>query len=306
MPEHILMMDDKLSHHTIVVDKSTHQLFVYENKNSQPVLLKTYSVATGKYTGDKQVQGDKKTPEGIYTFQQFISSKELIRKYGNEGRIYGAGAFTLNYPNFFDRKSQKTGGGIWLHSTNDNSRISKGLDSRGCVVAVDEDLFDISQYIEMGKSTIIITQEQKFLTLESWQKQKREIKDLLNQWRTAWQNKDIKNYLNFYHKTEYADNFRKNYREFKNYKSKVFQKKGKITVTLSAPSIHREKNQLRIQFLQTYESSTINDTGLKTLFLTQDKRYHWKIVNETWTKYTEQENIAFSPSQRYFKDLVLN
>ncbi len=49
----------------------------------------------------------------------------------------------MNYPNPIDQRLKKTGGGIWLHSTNDETRIEKGLDSRGCVVAANNDLKEI-------------------------------------------------------------------------------------------------------------------------------------------------------------------
>ena len=48
-------------------------------------------MATGKKKGDKRVSGDRKTPEGVYNFQQFLPAKELLRRYGKEGEIYGSG-----------------------------------------------------------------------------------------------------------------------------------------------------------------------------------------------------------------------
>jgi murein L,D-transpeptidase YafK len=55
----------------ILVEKSTHSLYVYENQSTEPVLVKQYKIATGKIKGDKASQGDHRTPEGIYHILDF-------------------------------------------------------------------------------------------------------------------------------------------------------------------------------------------------------------------------------------------
>ncbi len=177
LPASIYKLDQRFSHHVLVVEKSTHQLYLYENNESLPKLLKTYKIATGKIMGDKQVQGDEKTPEGIYQFQRFRPSADLVNMYGDTGLIYGAGAFTTNYPNVIDVRSGKTGGGIWLHSTDDDSRVGKGLDSRGCVVAIDKDLKDISQFIDLQNTPVVIVQNLHFLKKSTWLANKAEISE---------------------------------------------------------------------------------------------------------------------------------
>ena len=106
-PANLLKLDSQFAHHVMVVEKSTHSLFLYKNENGIPKLIKTFPVATGKIKGNKQVQGDKKTPEGIYRFHIFYSANELQNKYGKTGLIYGAGAFTLNYPTSLIEESEK-------------------------------------------------------------------------------------------------------------------------------------------------------------------------------------------------------
>lgn len=308
LPENVLMQDSKISHHVVLVDKSTHKLHVYENNSSYPKLLKTFPIATGKYKGDKQVQGDKKTPEGIYTFLDFYSSANLISRYGKEGEIYGAGAFTMDYPNYFDLRAGKTGGGIWLHSTNDESRISKGLDSRGCVVSVDRDLFRISEYIQLGKTPIIVQQEMKFMEKSAWIDLRNEIQTMVSKWHRAWENKDFANYISYYHKKRYSDSFRKTYSAFRDYKRAVFSKPGSYRIDIDNISILRHKENIRIQFVQNYESNTIQDIGLKTLYVSRTDEYEWKIIHEKWQKINSNDLTAFIPSQRFFndKEMVLN
>ena len=125
-----MYLDDFFSHHILIAEKSTHQLHLFRNKGSYPEHIKTYQMATGKKAGNKFFQGDHKTPEGVYQFTNFLTHEDLIKRHGKAGEIYGVGAFVMNYPNPIDQRLQKTGGGIWLHSTNDETRIEKGLDSR--------------------------------------------------------------------------------------------------------------------------------------------------------------------------------
>lgn len=65
-PESKLPRDKKIDF--ILVYKSNRQLLAYSNGQ----LLKTYKISLGKNpVGDKEFEGDNKTPEGIY----FINAK---------------------------------------------------------------------------------------------------------------------------------------------------------------------------------------------------------------------------------------
>ena len=300
-PASLLKLDPLISHHVILVEKKSHTLFIYENRDSYPILIKSHHIATGKFSGDKKIQGDKKTPEGTYTIREFIPSQQLLETYGKKGEIYGAGAFTLNYPNPIDRIYKKTGSGIWLHSTNDNSRISAGTDSRGCLVTTDENLMAISHFVELNKTPIIIIQNNYFLPEKKWLKQRTQLENLFENWLNAWKNEDLKNYLSHYHKKEYFDSFRKNFKNFKNYKRAVFSNRGKPLIEASHISIFAQKDQALIQFIQTYTSKNLSDTGRKSLYLKQNESYEWRIIHENWSKANEQYLTGnFTPSQRFF------
>ena len=308
MPSNLLRLNQRLSHHVIVVEKYGHQLFIYKNQDSRPVLLRSYSVATGKYSGDKISRGDKKTPEGVFFITDFRSSHELIAGYGKkEGAIYGAGAFVLDYPNPIDLIQGKTGHGIWLHSTDQEQRISTGTDSKGCVVALNRDLLDISRFIELGKTPLVITQNKHFLPRDSWWKRRKELEDLLEAWRANWEREDFARYISHYHAKKYWDRFRKNFQGFKHYKRAVFNHPGKPRISISDVSIFSEKNHVIIQFIQHYQSKKIADTGKKTLYLMQDNSYQWRIVHETWLRPQERaDQVAFTPSQRFFPQQAKN
>lgn len=303
MPAPLLMLDNFFSHHILIAEKSTHLLHLYQNNNGFPEFVRSYQIATGKKSGDKELEGDFKTPEGIYNFTNFLTNKELLSQSGPQAAIYGAGAFVTDYPNAVDKILKKTGSGIWLHSTNDETRIEKGLDSRGCVVTANNELIDVSKYLELNKTPLIIVQDLLYLNSVSFSAQKEELKNFIDSWLNAWRKKDIESYISFYHPVEFSDSKGK-YASYKAYKKAVFSNPGFPEINLDHISILKSKNYAVVTFSQTYRSKTINDTGRKLLYLRQDSNYNWKIVSEVFTKngLENLDTIAFQPSLRFFKN----
>lgn len=304
-PAPLLKQDNFFSHHVLIAEKSTHQLhlFGYES-NGKPKYIKAFQIATGKKRGNKRFKGDYRTPEGIYQLTRFIPRAELLKTHGKAGEIYGVGAFVMDYPNPIDRFHQKTGGGIWLHSTNDETRIDKGLDSRGCVVMANNDLKSVSQFIELDRTPIIIVQDLHFLTEVSWTNNQKKLKSFIESWLDAWKNENLEKYIEHYHPNDFYDFSRGNYQQFKNYKKAVFSTKGKPEIVIDNITLLQTANYALAIFRQEYKSSTINDIGKKMLYLKKDEYYNWKIVSEKWKKLNlnsdNQETVAFQPSMRFF------
>lgn len=301
LPSNILMMDQRFAHHVLLVEKATHKLHLYENNGSIPKLIKTFNTATGKLKGDKSSSGDHKTPEGIYTIYEFLSKQELLRRHGKYAEIYGSGAFPMDYPNFIDQREGKGGGGIWLHSTDDDNRISKGLDSRGCVVVQNQDLKDISQFIELNHTPIIVVQDIMYLSKQTWERNRKDLSDTVMKWAKAWQSKDFDTYITSYDQQRFQDRKHGNYNGYKNYKRAVFSRPDSPQIKLDFISIFTNEKYAVVHLQQDYRSSVINDIGKKTLYLQKDQNYDWKIVGEVWS-HVDDNVVAFTPSKRYFKD----
>lgn len=304
LPSNILMMDKKFAHHVILVEKTTHKAFLYENTETYPRLVKTYNSVTGKFKGDKANEGDHKTPEGIYTIYEFLSKEELLKRHGKYAEIYGSGAFPMDYPNFIDHREGKKGGGIWLHSTDDDNRIAKGLDSRGCVVLGNADLREISQYIELQHTPIIVVQDVFWLSKNSWERNRKDIADTVNKWSKSWQEKNFDGYISTYDQNTFFDNSKGNYHAYKAYKKAVFSRPDTPSIKFDHMSIlvtdpHSQYAVVHVE--QDYRSSIINDVGKKSLYLRKDSNYEWKIVGEVWQK-SDSSHLAFTPSKRYFKE----
>lgn len=307
LPENLIQLDTYFNHHIVIAEKSTHKIFLYENDQGLPKLIKSYAMATGKKAGDKLTQGDHRTPEGIYEFTEFLPHKKLIERHGEQGKIYGVGAFVMDYPNPIDRRENKSGGGIWLHSTNDETRIEKGLDSRGCVVTRNKDLIDIAKYLELSKSHIIVVDSLKHLSKTSHGQIKDKVSAFLTNWLQAWKEENTARYLSHYHIKDFRTPSKKSFNEFAVYKERVFGYKGKPEIDISNISILKVEDYVKVTFTQSYKSNVINDIGKKTLFLTRDQYYSYKIVEERWNRIPEPEKeqansiSSFEPSMRFFE-----
>ncbi|MCK5884210.1 MAG: L,D-transpeptidase family protein [Bacteriovoracaceae bacterium] len=300
-PSPLIYLDAALTHHVLIAEKSTHKLHLFENNDSYPKLVKSYDMATGKKAGNKIFEGDHRTPEGIYFLNSFITNDELLSRYGDVGKIYGVGAFVLDYPNPIDRNNKKSGGGIWLHSTNDETRIDKGLDSRGCFVVKNNDLKEISTYIEISKTQLVSVHELNYLKEDNWLSNRIEIKNVISGWLDSWKMEDIDSYISYYHPKEFIS--RKGaLSSYKRYKRAVFSSPGAPLIEITNLSILKTKGYAVATFIQKYQSKTIMDTGLKTIYLKKDNYYNWKIISENWRKVQNPENYLsqFSPSMRFF------
>lgn len=129
------------------VNKEDYSLKIVDVKNK--LILKRYKMAYGKKDGDKNKEGDMKTPEGVYKITKIFSKKGLERYYGkNNVKKYGEGAIVLNYPNKDDKSKGKTGSGIWIHGVEKNERVNKRRVSKGCVVVKNEDFLEIKNFLD--------------------------------------------------------------------------------------------------------------------------------------------------------------
>lgn len=302
-PAPLLLTDDLFTHHVIVAEKTTHKVHIFENSDGHPRLVKTYNAVTGKRTGDKRAEGDLKTPEGMYELIKFLPQQEIISMYGNEqAKIYGSGAFVTDYPNEIDRRAGKTGDGIWLHSTDDPSRIFRGLDSRGCVVVNDEDLKEISQFIEVNMTPIVIVQDLNYLSSEGWKAKRTKLEEAVEGWRKSWEEEDLQSYLGHYDQNIFSDPSKgKTFKLFADYKKAVFSGPGKPQVRVRNLSLIEHNGYAFAIFVQGYKSATIDDEGKKVLVFKLDENYNWKIMVERFQKDFSGRNVAFTPSNRYFR-----
>jgi murein L,D-transpeptidase YafK len=142
-PEQKLASNIKID--SLLVYKSKRELMAY----SKGQLIKTYKISLGKNaTGDKETEGDKKTPEGVY----FINAKN-----SNSGYYKNLG---ISYPNKQDIEVSKklgkpTGGGIKIHGLRNGtgfiSKFQRWYDwTAGCIALTDQEVDELYNSVDVG------------------------------------------------------------------------------------------------------------------------------------------------------------
>ncbi len=86
----------------ILVDQANYQMQRYQKGK----LAGEYDISLGQAKGDKRVQGDNKTPKGMY----FVIHKHRGKFEGAYGAYYGGHWIKVNYPNRYDAARGKADG----------------------------------------------------------------------------------------------------------------------------------------------------------------------------------------------------
>lgn len=136
--------ESALDNSLILVDKGKDEFF-YLEKHGDKITRLHYPSIHGEKEGDKLVQGDLKTPEGVY----FVRGKIQVPL---DFEMYGDHAYPLNYPNPIDVLRGKTGGGIWIHS---KGNPIEGQATQGCVAIDLADIKALDKYLQAGTPVVI-------------------------------------------------------------------------------------------------------------------------------------------------------
>lgn len=276
--KNISEFDRFLSPYFFIADKTNAKLYLYFY-NGDTKLLKTYSIVSGEIFGDKQALNDKKTPEGVYFFENYLDKKTLLERFGSiEAKLYGPLAVTTNYPNPVDNIHNKTGNGIWLHGVEENQRVDKKFDTKGCIASANNDVPNIIKFIQTETTPILIFSN--FTTTpETFKVQ---IPDNFNTfiegWRQAWENKDLEKYMSYY-----AENFIGSNSENKNawriHKAMLNKAYSKIGVELHNVSYYKHDKYILAQFYQVYTAPGKVFKGIKRIYIVEVAG-EYKIISE--------------------------
>jgi len=130
---------------SIVVYKSKRQLLAY----SDGKLIKTYKISLGgQPEGEKKIEGDKKTPEGVY----YINDKNPKSGYHKN--------LGISYPNDQDIKEAKklgkpTGSDVKIHGLRNKLGFIKKFHrwydwTAGCIALTDEEIDELYDAVKIG------------------------------------------------------------------------------------------------------------------------------------------------------------
>lgn len=168
----------KAVHHAIAVDTTRSRLYLFENGPKGMRLVSDHYVSVGKQGVDKTLEGDQRTPLGVY----FVSDRV---GQGSLGEAFGAGAMQLNYPNLFDQLHGRTGSGIYVHGVPFSTYSRPPKDSDGCVTLANDELVMLMNTVPIHDTPVIITRKIHWIADAAQRPQHAAILDAVNRWQAV-------------------------------------------------------------------------------------------------------------------------
>jgi len=275
VPRYLLQMQPDQKH-AIVVDTQRSRLYLYENdvaNGGRPRFVADYYITQGKLGAEKLAEGDKKTPVGVYHVTANLPRQKLTDLYGN-------GAFPINYPNEWDRRQGRGGSGIWLHGTPSDTFARPPRASDGCVVLTNQDLDAVAKNLQVGLTPVIISNSVEWLSLDDWHKERDELNQTIEAWRSDWESLDTERYLKHYSRRFKTGNA--GFEQFAAQKRQVNAGKEWVKVRVDNLSVFRNPGNeevVVVTFEQDYRSNNLNNQMKKRQYwLREDGK--WKIIYE--------------------------
>lgn len=259
--------------HVLVCTKDEKNLKLYSKKNKKFQEEFSKSVFIGKVKGDKEVEGDLKTPVGTYELTNKLTEETL-------DPFYGPLAFVTSYPNAYDKLQNKNGFGIWIHGLPENG--DRDDFTQGCIALENGSIKQLNKKIDL-KHSILMIQEKGEIPVS--------IDDIslvlsqVYQWRDSWKDSDIDTYLSFY-----SNNFRKyngmKFEQFKNYKTRLFKKSENKTITFEDINVMpypnlKSKKIYKVMMRQKYSTRYYNSDDIKELYVEIKGNGKMKILTES-------------------------
>lgn len=272
IPRYLLQMGPE-QRYAVVVDTKRARLYVYENDAGKPRFVADYYISHGKAGTDKMVEGDNRTPLGVYEVTSFIDKAKLPD-------LYGSGAFPINYPNEWDQRLGRTGHGIWLHGTPSDTYSRPPLSSEGCVTLANQDFNQLASFVQPGLTPVIISNEIEWLSLDDWQAERKGLKEAIERWRRDWESIDVERYLSHYSNDFRSD--RHDYAAWADQKRRVAASREWIKVGLDKMSLFRSPGRddlVVVTFEQDYRSNGLSDRMRKRQYWVKEGG-RWKIAYE--------------------------
>jgi murein L,D-transpeptidase YafK len=260
----------------LTVDKSRSQadLKTLPENGASSRVIRTFKIATGKVEGDKERQGDNKTPEGIYFTTGTIPSTQLAPQ------KYGPLAIPLNFPNPMDQANGKTGYGIWLHGVGDR-RIEDARVTEGCVAFQNSEITTLQNWLLPQHGLVVIAKDSLDVNRAD------DVHGALSAaqgWIDAWGNRDIDKYISYY-----AADFSgqgKNRQQYEAYKRAVFGSYKNMTVKMAnLRVVTHAKYGIALMNQYFAGDNRFKSDGRKMIYLRKDTDGSWKIVREMFDNF---------------------
>ena len=253
----------------LAVDKSQQKFFVLE-RHSPLTVRATYPCTTGQADGDKQSEGDLKTPEGVY----FIGSKLSS---GLDFSEYGGIAYTLNYPNPVDRINGKSGYGIWIHS---KGHEITPKETKGCIALNLPDLLNIGDEFVSGLPVSVSHSLEISATSPEDEQTARQLADMARAWAKAWSGRS-QSMFSFYNPASYSI-ANEPFAAFRSNKERLFQMFPWLHTIISDVRALPGPGYWVTWFNQYYRAPNMISEGVRRLYWQKDAKGEFRIVGMEW------------------------
>lgn len=260
----------------VVVDTEKARLYTYNNSAGILSLAMDSYATIGERGSFKRIEGDERTPIGVYHVTRYIDDKDLPP-------LYGSGAFPINYPNELDKFYGHTGYGIWLHGTHPESFNRVPLASDGCVAMSNPEFELLKPLIETNnRTTVIISDKISWIKPEHIELTRIYFNTLLQQWVADWESLNMERYLSHYDKMAFFSRDH-NYNSWAKQKKVLNASKSNIDVDLSNISLFTypaEPELIVAEFTQNYTSNNFDSIADKRQYWRRNQNGEWKIIFE--------------------------
>lgn len=255
----------------VAVDKSQQKIMLYEHK-SPLRLVSSFVCTTGQIIGDKKVEGDLRTPEGVYFVVQRIGNGLNYELYGNE-------AYTLNYPNPVDRLRRKTGYGIWIHG---RGYDITPLETQGCVAMNNGDLTVFGQSLKPGLPVALadVVKHGNSLPSGSDEQISKKLRENVKGWANAWGSRSV-SMFDFYDSEAYSLT-QEPFSQFKAQKERLFKMLPWIKNSVSNVNVMKGPGYWVTWFSQDYKAPNLETKGVRRLYWQENKKGELRIVGMEW------------------------
>lgn len=258
----------------VLADLAGARLYLMQgDAQGVPRVHQHYYAGIGVAGVGKQVEGDGKTPVGIYRITGFKDDAELTD-------FYGAGAFVLSYPNRLDLGHRRSGSGIWIHGVPPDTYTRAPRSSRGCVTLANEDLAELRGLLGENPALVLLSGDLRWQEPGQHQSAVHALEEAIEHWRLDWESRDLERLLRHYAE-DYWDE-RGDRGAFAAHKRRVNATKRMIQVRLDQLSLYAypgEADLFVARFRQDYQSDNYRSEDVKEQ-LWRRRGERWEIVAE--------------------------
>ena len=251
--------DNKSNSEILVIDLGQKIAFLIE-KNGR--ISESISIESGQVLALNGMKEDFRPPTGIYSLE---NDKKNQKPH-----------FVSLLPVSKIKNSVREFSPLFV-----SSRIEEyACRTKNCLAFKSQDMQKLSQRLSKGRLLTIILRRGEWLSEESHSIRIQNMERFLNDWKTAWESRDISRYMNLYASEFTNPNFSR--KKWMNHKSNLFSNYKKIEIELGSKTILNFGSIYFAQFEQSFKSNSYSDVGVKTLVLSADESP--RIIFEDWIK----------------------